>query len=98
MRVRWDRKIPARDDYERDDRESELQIASLKAMNKRRRAGRAKESSSKLSASDLRQAIKLGTKIAESEALFMSAMKARQVAELDRQRPRLVWDRDRHIE
>jgi hypothetical protein len=42
MRVRWERKIPARDEYERDDRESALQIASLRAVNKRRRAGREK--------------------------------------------------------
>ena len=42
MHVRWERKIPARDEYERDDRESALQIASLRAVNKRRRAGREK--------------------------------------------------------
>jgi hypothetical protein len=54
-----------------------------------------RESSSKLTEKQLRQAIELGTQLAEEEALFKLAMKAKQVAELDRQRPRLVWDRDR---
>ena len=49
---------------------------------------------SKLTDKQMRQAIQLGTKLAEEEALYMLAMKAKQVAELDRQRPRLVWDRD----
>jgi hypothetical protein len=116
MRVRWGRKMPARDEYERDDRESALQLATLDRLIEKRRAGREKivgliharsrhlaernrrESSAKLTAKQLRQAIELGTKLAEEEALFKLAMKAKQVAELDRQRPRLVWDRDRdHI-
>jgi hypothetical protein len=46
----------------------------------------------KLSKTDLRQAIELGTRLAEEEALFKLAMKAKQVAELDRRRPRLVVD------
>ena len=51
-------------------------------------------SSSKLTATDLREAIRLGVKLAEEEALFKLTMKAKQVAEHDRRRPRLVWDRD----
>jgi hypothetical protein len=42
MHVRWERKIPARDEYERDDRESALQIATLQAVNKRQRVAREK--------------------------------------------------------
>ena len=34
-------------------------------------------------------------RLAEEEGLYMLAMKAKQVAELDRRRPRLVYDRDR---
>ena len=52
-------------------------------------------SSSKLSAKQLRQAISLGVKMAEADALLMLKRKARQVAELDRRRLRLVCDRDR---
>ena len=53
-------------------------------------------SSSKLTAHQLREAIRLGVKMAEEAALFQLTMKAKQVAELDRQRRglRLVWDRD----
>jgi len=95
MHVRWERKIPARDDYERDDRESALQIATLKRVADDYQ----KRKQSQLTEKDLRQTIKLGTQMAEEEALFMLAMKARQVSERDRQRPRLVWDRNRgHIE
>jgi hypothetical protein len=43
MHVRWKRKMPARDEYERDDRESALQIASLeRAVEERSRGSRAK--------------------------------------------------------
>jgi hypothetical protein len=42
MYVRWERKIPARDEYERDDRESALQIATLRRLNEERRRGREK--------------------------------------------------------
>ena len=51
-------------------------------------------SSSRLSAKQLRQAISLGSQMASSNAQLMLAMKAKQLAELDRRRPRLVWDRD----
>lgn len=51
-------------------------------------------SSSKLSAKQLRQAISLGSQMASNEAQLMLALKAKQVAELDRRRPHLVWDRD----
>ncbi|MGA8699649.1 MAG: hypothetical protein WB689_38660 [Xanthobacteraceae bacterium] len=54
-------------------------------------------SSSKLSAKQLRQAISLGAQMAKADALLMLARKARQVAEHDRRRPRLVWDRGRGI-
>ena len=52
-------------------------------------------SEAKLTAKDLREAISLGVKMAEADALLMLERKARQVAELDRRRPRLAWDRDR---
>jgi hypothetical protein len=52
------------------------------------------QSQAKLSAKQLRQAIQLGTQLAESDALARLAAKARQLAEHDRRRPRLVWDRD----
>jgi hypothetical protein len=42
MYVRWERKMPARDEYERDDRESALQIATMRRLNKERRRGREK--------------------------------------------------------
>jgi hypothetical protein len=53
------------------------------------------ESSSRLSAKQLRQAISLGSQMASNEAQLMLAMKARQLAERDRRRPRLVYDLDR---
>jgi hypothetical protein len=87
MHVRWKRKIPARDEYERDDRESALQIATWERV--------ADKYQKRKQADQLRQAIELGTQLAEEEALFKLTMKAKQVAELDRQRPRLVWDRER---
>ena len=46
-----------------------------------------------LSAKQLRQAISLGSQMAERDALLMLAMKARQVAAHDRRRPRLVYSR-----
>jgi hypothetical protein len=49
-------------------------------------------SSSKLTAKDLREAISLGTQMAESDAFARLAAKARQLAEHDRRRPRLVID------
>ena len=52
----------------------------------------------KLTEKDLREAIKLGVRLAEEAALWKLTMKAKQVAELDRRRPRLVWDRDRLTE
>jgi hypothetical protein len=53
-------------------------------------------SETKLTDKQMRQAISLGAKMAEANALLMLAMKARQLAELDRRRRglRLVWDRD----
>jgi hypothetical protein len=67
----------------------------LRAVLRRPNTTLRSASSSKLSARELRQAISLGSQMASSGALAMLAMKARQVAERDRRRPRLVWDRDR---
>ncbi|MGA8695433.1 MAG: hypothetical protein WB689_16660 [Xanthobacteraceae bacterium] len=58
------------------------------------KAERASEPS-KLTDKQMREAISLGVKMAEADALLMLERKARQVAELDRRRPRLAWDRDR---
>jgi hypothetical protein len=37
MYVRWERKMPARDMYERDDRETELQIAACRRVAEKRK-------------------------------------------------------------
>src|SRR5262249_18339164 len=37
MRVRWERKMEARDDYERDDRETALQIGAFKRVAEKRK-------------------------------------------------------------
>jgi hypothetical protein len=50
---------------------------------------------SKLTDKQMREAISLGSQMASNEAQLMLAMKARQLAENDRRRPRLVYDRDR---
>jgi hypothetical protein len=76
-----------RTDAELDDRESKVMEAMFEARRRRR--------SSKLTANELREAIRLGVKMAEHEALLKLTLKARQVAEHDWRRPRLVWDRDR---
>ena len=55
------------------------------------KAERASEPS-KLTDKQMRQAISLGSQMASNEAQLMLALKAKQVAELDRQRPRLVID------
>jgi len=71
-------------------------IATLRYRRETRRRVEEERTKAKaeLTAEELRQAIKLGVKLAEEEALFKLTMKAKQVAELDRRRPRLVWDRD----
>jgi hypothetical protein len=48
----------------------------------------------KLSKMDLREAIRLGVRLAEEEALWKLTMKARQVraAEIERRRPHLIVD------
>jgi len=52
----------------------------------------------KLSEEDLREAIRLGVKFAEAEALWKLTMKARQVraAEIERRRPRLIVNNTLH--
>lgn len=75
--------------YDWDDKESATMIATLRfkrEMRRRIEEERA-QSEAKLTAEDLREAISLGVKLAEEEALFKLTMKAKQVAELDR-RPR----------
>jgi hypothetical protein len=47
---------------------------------------------SKLTDKQMRQAISLGSQMASNEAQLMLALKAKQVAEHDRRRPRLVID------
>ena len=51
-----------------------------------------------LTASRLREAIDLGVRLAEEEALFKLTMKARQVraAEIERRRPRLIVNNTLH--
>jgi hypothetical protein len=55
---------------------------------------KAKKPPENLTASRLREAIDLGVKMAEADALFKLTMKARQVraAEIERRRPHLVVD------
>jgi hypothetical protein len=56
-----------------------------------------KSPSANLTEKQLREAIRLGVKLAEEEALFKLTTKAKQVAELDRRRPRLVVDNTRAV-
>lgn len=61
----------------------------LRELNEERRPDT--PSPADLTAKDLREAISLGVKMAEADARLMLERKARQVAELDRRRPRLAW-------
>jgi hypothetical protein len=76
-------KAPVLSDYEKDDRDTRKLAETFRRLTEERKKQQNPPSPSKLSEEDLRQAIRLGTKLAEEDALFKLAMKAKQVAELN---------------
>jgi hypothetical protein len=91
-------------EYERDLKNTQAALRAFTKVAEELKSGRkpsttpsptaAPPHSPKLSREFLREAAALATRWAEEDALAMLAAKARQVAELDRRRPRLVWNRD----
>jgi hypothetical protein len=83
---------------EMDEMSGRAILEGLKELEEEERERERCESSSKLTEKDLREAISLGVRMAEEEALWKVTMKAKQVAEHDRRRalracPRLVYSR-----